>query len=269
MGDIPPTITHSDTGQQCHSSSASVGRSKLEDPIDNEVLKTALELTPLRCMLEDSHGNHLSDLSPAFSPTNNIRNSTKSSFCSYNPASCISHRGSCFNGTSTKSSDEWQTCLEAWQALEPIFRFLRTARKRIWQPFYYDGQCKRHLVHGLGFDESLIHHSPGEDFFQMAKDTLFLSQVDVIWDNPPYTSPQTKRKVLETLKATNKPFCMLLPVAILQSAFCREFLDMDSVQCVYPRRVMVKKKFSGPVPFKLLVWFCYKMKLPKDIYFVD
>ncbi len=49
------------------------------------------------------------------------------------------------------------------------------------------------------------------------KDKEFLEGVDVIFDNPPYTSPETKLKVLEGLKSTGKPFCMLLPLAVVHA----------------------------------------------------
>ena len=38
---------------------------------------------------------------------------------------------------------------------------------------------------------------------------------------------------------------------------------------IFPRRVMVCKTGSRPVPFKFLVWLAYKMALPRDITFVD
>merc|ERR1712194_479134 len=116
-----------------------------------------------------------------------------------------------------------------------------------------------------------VHHRGGEDFFEKVLEKKFLKEkVDVIWDNPPYTSPETKRKVLEGLKATKKPFCMLLPLGVMHAVFVREMLDMSKVQIIIPRKVLVRKKNqTETLPFRLLVWFCYDMNLERDIYFID
>eukprot|EP00392_Amoebophrya_sp_AT5.2_P015896 g16119.t1 len=186
-----------------------------------------------------------------------------------------SQRGSCFL-VKSMVNDEWQTCLSAWKAVaDAVFDlpsserpFLR-ATTRVWAPFYYDGECKKHLTNSLGFRR--VHHEPGEDFFEKVRDARFLEEVDLIWDNPPYTQPQMKQRVLEALVKANKPFCMLLPVAVLHSAFVREIegIDMRKVQVLIPRRVWVKKKGQSPVPFKLLLWFCYGMGLQKDLAFLE
>lgn len=160
-------------------------------------------------------------------------------------------------------NDEWQTCRSAWEALLPILG-ARYRKTRIWQPFFYDGECAKHL-RSLGF-KHVVHTQ--DDFFEKAKDDAFLRSVDLIWDNPPYTSPETKERVLRTLEATGKPFVMLLPLSILHAQFCRDLLDMSQVQAVIPRKVQVRKRNQEPVPFKYLVWLCYKAKLEKDIYFI-
>jgi len=104
----------------------------------------------------------------------------------------------------------------------------------------------------------------------------------VIIDNPPYTGEETKAKVLGALMATNKPFCMLLPMTILHSALLREVVGTAKVQAIIPRRVMVRKasiesgkggsknrgEEATAVPFKYLVWLCYRMNLKKDLYFL-
>lgn len=176
-----------------------------------------------------------------------------------------SQRGSCYQLVRSMTSDEWQTTLAGWRPAATVLKN-RFRQARIWQPFYYDGECKKHL-HALGFKR--VHHRPGEDFFKMIEKPNFLSKIDFIWDNPPYTSPETKQQVLQGLKKTNKPFCMLLPIAIIHSAFVRDLFDMDKVQLLIPRKVEVRKKNQAPVPFKLLLWFCYNMKLERDLYFLS
>ena len=66
---------------------------------------------------------------------------------------------------------------------------------------------------------------------------------------------------------------MLLPISILHVGFVRDIVPMDTVQCIVPRRVFVRK--SGPqhaedsLPFKYLCWFCSRVALPRDLIFVD
>mmetsp|Transcript_33330 Transcript_33330/g.55113 ORF Transcript_33330/g.55113 Transcript_33330/m.55113 type:complete len:209 (+) Transcript_33330:101-727(+) len=161
-------------------------------------------------------------------------------------------------------SDEWQTTLRAWKSVAPLFKAWRG--RRIWQPFYYDGQCASHIIK-LGFPQ--VIHKSGDDFFQRAKDPKFLKKVDVIWDNPPYTSPETKEAVLRALAATGKPFAMLLPISVLHVGFVRQILDMSQVQVIVPRRVYVCKTNGPEVPFKYLCWFCYRAQLKRDIFFLE
>lgn len=166
-------------------------------------------------------------------------------------------------GVSSMVNDEWQTCLESWEAMAEIMAHLK--EKRIWQPFFYDGECAKHLCQ-LGYT-NVVHTR--DDFFEKVKDDKFLRGIDAIWDNPPYTSPETKQQVLKSLAGTGKPFCMLLPLAVLHAQFVRDLLDMSKVQAVIPRKVYVKKRNQEKLPFKYLVWLCYNMDLPKDLYFIS
>jgi hypothetical protein len=100
------------------------------------------------------------------------------------------------------------------------------------------------------------------------KDRSFVDSVDLILDNPPYTDQEIKESVLRDLVATGKPWCMLLPSSILQAAFLRELVDMDKIQVIYPRKVYVSKTGQAEVPFKYLVWLCYKTKMQRDIAFM-
>ena len=59
------------------------------------------------------------------------------------------------------------------------------------------------------------------------KDPKFMKKVDLIWDNPPYTSPETKERVLRALVATGKPFAMLLPISVLHVGFVRDIVDAN------------------------------------------
>ena len=161
-------------------------------------------------------------------------------------------------------NDEWQTTRSSWAAVADLFVAWR--HKRIWMPFYYDGECARHL-RALGFTD-VVHDDV--DFFERVKDGSFMRTVDLIWDNPPYTTAETKERVLRALAACGKPFAMLLPISILHVAFVRDIVDMnDGVQVIIPRRVHVRKIEGSPLPFKYLVWFCVHARLPQDLIFVD
>ena len=161
------------------------------------------------------------------------------------------------------ASDQWQTDFTAWKAIAHLFKKYRT--KQVWQPFFYDGQCAHHLAQ-LGF-QAVTHQK--EDFFQRVRDKNFMKSIDLIWDNPPYTNPETKETVLRTLAQTGKPFAMLLPISVLHVGFVREILDMSLVQVILPRRVHVRKTGGELIPFKYLCWLCYRMCLPRDLYFLD
>jgi hypothetical protein len=143
-------------------------------------------------------------------------------------------------GGGSGASDDWQTCPRSWAAIADILKAFRG--KRVWMPFYYDGQCAEH-VRALGFEH--VHHRPGEDFFVKAREAKFLKKVDLILDNPPYTSPEMKEAVLRALAATGKPFVMLLPISVLHVGFMREVLG----PAVFPDRPTLP--FSRIIPSAL------------------
>ena len=163
----------------------------------------------------------------------------------------------------TVPNDEWQTTRKSWEAVVAHFAIWKD--KRIWMPFYYDGECAAHL-RALGY-RNIIHTD--DDFFERVKDRNFMATVDFIWDNPPYTTPETKEKVLSALASCGKPFAMLLPISILHVGFVREIFDMNQMQCIIPRRVWVKKKDGEEVPFKYLCWLCRRAGLERDLLFAD
>eukprot|EP00793_Prasinoderma_coloniale_P000970 PRCOL_00007060-RA len=166
---------------------------------------------------------------------------------------------------SAGASDDWETLPSAWSAVAPHLAAYRA--RRVWMPFYYNGRCAEHL-RALGFED--VVHERGVDFFERVKDKRFMRSVDLILDNPPYTSPQTKEAVLRTLAATGKPWCMLLPISALHVGFVREAVDVDRLQTLVPRRVMVKKANSRtPVPFKYLCWLAWGCGLERDLILMD
>jgi len=180
-------------------------------------------------------------------------------------AAAKEHKGGGMHGG---DSDEWQTCKESWANIAPLLGHFK--KKRVWMPFYYDGVCASHLRQ-VGFKN--VYHKK-RDFFALAKDKAFLSQIDVVIDNPPYTGEQMKTDVLKTLKEIDKPFVMLLPLTVLHSKLLRDVLDTKHVQAIIPRRVMVRKSEAESeanaedIPFKYLVWLCYRMNIKGGLQFV-
>lgn len=160
-------------------------------------------------------------------------------------------------------NDEWQTTRRSWAAVGRLFEVYKS--RRIWMPFYYDGKCAEHL-RALGF-KNVVHTD--DDFFERVVDPKFMSSIDLIWDNPPYTTPEMKERVLRAIAASGKPFCLLLPISILHVGFVRDIVPMDRVQCIVPRRVWVRKRDAEEIPFKYLCWFCCGTALERDIVFVD
>ena len=132
-------------------------------------------------------------------------------------------------------------------------------------PFYYDGECANHL-RSLGFT-NVVHTD--DNFFERVEDARFMKTVDFIWDNPPYTSQETKDRVLRTMANTGKPFALLLPISVLHVGFVRDLIEMDTVQCIIPRRTWVSKRDGKELGFKYLCWFCSRTALERDLIFVD
>jgi hypothetical protein len=89
--------------------------------------------------------------------------------------------------------------------------------KVLWEPFYASGAAGNHLQ-TLGFDT--VHYD--EDFFQA-------NHGDVVVSNPPFS---IKQKVLERLKALDKPFVLLLPASVLGTKMLRNLFP--DIQVLIP-----------------------------------
>ena len=161
------------------------------------------------------------------------------------------------------SNDEWQTTRRTWASIADFFAAYK--QRQVWMPFYYDGECAKHL-RSLGFT-SVVHEDA--DFFERVKDSKFMKSIDIIIDNPPYTTQEMKERVLRAIVNTGKPFALLLPISILHVGFVRDIVPVDLVQAIIPRRVWVKKRDAVELPFKYLCWFCYRVGLERDLIFVD
>jgi hypothetical protein len=100
------------------------------------------------------------------------------------------------------------------------------------------------------------------DFFET-------SHGDCVVTNPPFS---ILPKVLERLRALNKPFVIIMPTYTMNTQyFQRLFKDIQII--VPPKRIQFKKLVDGaevPTPgcsFDCL-YYCWKMNLPRDVVFL-
>jgi len=177
---------------------------------------------------------------------------------------------------SSMTMDQWQTTLEGWrpvaeQVLEVYAKKTGKssssyAKKNIWQPFFFDGECQQYLQN-LGFT-SVIHTQ--DDFFKKLHDQDFMKKVDIIWDNPPYTTLKMKERVLRALEKCGKPFCILVPITVVQGKMITDVLkELDKIQLIIQRKVYARNGAHEKVTTcKGLCWLCYRMDLPHDLYII-
>ena len=149
--------------------------------------------------------------------------------------------------------DDYYTPFSAWDNIKEYI----PQDKIIWEAFYGDGESGTHLEK-LGFET--IHTN--EDFFDV-------NYGDIIISNPPFTK---KKEVLKRLIDLDKPFIMILPQAVMNNNYIREWFK-DTLQIIIPRRrIQFIKDGNDQNPKKCnfdCFYYCYKMNLPKDIIFLD
>lgn len=138
------------------------------------------------------------------------------------------------------------------EAFDLVFKYLDVKDKRVWSPFYNDGQLIKY-----NFDCELIHED--KDFFKTNVNC------DFIIDNPPYS---IKHKVFERLILLNKPFAMLVPMDTMERQYFITLMkDKDlSIIIPYQRYKFFNNNASTTMPFKT-IWVCVGCKLNKQIIF--
>ena len=146
---------------------------------------------------------------------------------------------------SPKPFDDFNTPVEIWKDIEKYI----PKDKEIWCPFYFNGD---HKLKELGFD--IIHNQ--EDFFKN-------NRGEIIIDNPPFS---IKKHVLKRMIEIDKPFMLIMPVSTL----CYQYFNIykDKIQILVPSKrydFLPDKKASATFD---CLWYCYKMKLDKDITFL-
>lgn len=82
--------------------------------------------------------------------------------------------------------------------------------KIIWCPFDKEWSAFCRVLSSNGFKVVYSHIDNGEDFFEGEP-----KEWDIIISNPPY---KNKRKFIERCFQLGKPFCLLLPITVLNDA---------------------------------------------------
>jgi len=135
--------------------------------------------------------------------------------------------------------------------------------KVIWEPFYGDGKSGEYLKSkGL----NVIHENI--DFFENDKGEIVVS-------NPPF---EKKKEIINRLVELDKPFILIMPVSTL----CYNYAKVlkDDLQIIIPKRRIRFKRYDKKTNTIYKDWekhnntfdclfYCYKMKLDKDIIFLD
>tara|TARA_R110000824_G_scaffold401213_1_gene611305 strand:- start:4464 stop:4943 length:480 start_codon:yes stop_codon:yes gene_type:complete len=156
--------------------------------------------------------------------------------------------------TNDKDSDNYATDKKGWEIIEPYI----PKDKVIWSPFYCDGKQKEYFA-DMGFD--IIHED--KDFFSYTPDC------DIIIDNPPFSK---MKDICIRLKELDKPFILVaFSKVILMKWFQKLF--KDHLQVIIPNKRITfshltnsKEGYSPPFG----AWyFCYKMNLEKDLFFIE
>ena len=157
--------------------------------------------------------------------------------------------------TNQKDSDNYATDALGWEIIKSYI----PRGKRIWAPFYCDGNQKG-IFKSMGFD--IIHED--KDFFQ----EYTTQEYDLIIDNPPFS---TLKKIATILKELDKPFILIAFSKVMLMKWFQK-LFKDDLQAIIPftrptfTHLHHPKKGYTP-PFGVM-YFCYKMKLDKDLIFI-
>jgi len=156
--------------------------------------------------------------------------------------------------TNDKDSDNYATDKSGWEKIEKYI----PKEKLIWSPFYCDGKQKEYFEE-MGYN--IIHED--KDFFS------YIPEYDICVDNPPFSK---MKEICIRLKEIDKPFIMVaFSKVILMKWFQRLFKDDLQVIIPFTRTTFThltnpKKGYTPPFG---VMYYCYKMNLPKDLIFLE
>lgn len=151
--------------------------------------------------------------------------------------------------------DNYSTSKDAYELLKAYIPRDIT----IYDPFYCDGKCKTYMEQV--FPTCTIINEDKDAF-------TWFPECDMIITNPPFSM---KDKVLKWLIEKNKPFCCILPVTyFVTKKFCDlpGYQDFQFIATNTRIKYELKDSVKKPSPYYGSMWYCYGMKLPKNIQWV-
>ena len=145
----------------------------------------------------------------------------------------------------SRKSDQYNTPEWMWRDLVIAYPALVTTK--VWDPFFNDGQSTG-LMRSSGMKK--VKAQTRDDFFK-----VFDQHANhLIVANPPFS---LKQRIIRKLVDTDRPFILLLPIAVMYVGYFKPVLKQCKVivphkQCVFGNARM-KKTITVPSAF-----FCYK-----------
>ena len=144
-----------------------------------------------------------------------------------------------------RKSDQYNTPDWMWCDLVTAFPALRDTL--VWDPFLND-DLSVSLMRAAGMKKVKVQ--TGEDFFKVASN----NQKHLIVANPPFS---LKRRIIQKLMDIDRPFILLLPIAVMYVGYFKPILRKCKVivphkQCIF-KSEKTKKTINVPSAF-----FCYK-----------
>lgn len=162
------------------------------------------------------------------------------------------------NKKSNSKSDNYATPAHVWKDIEQYI----PKDKIIYVPFFLDGGTKQTYL-DLGC-KYVIH----EDVDYFKNNFKF----DLICDNPPFSK---KKQILAKLKADGKPFILLVPPGTMHTNYFRQMFKGDTdIQVIIPKSrihyISGTENEGRPsnCPFDT-IYLCWKMKLPREINWIE
>lgn len=156
--------------------------------------------------------------------------------------------------TNDKYSDNYATDKMGWEMIKDYI----PKDKKIWSPFYCDGKQKEYFKE-MGFD--IIHED--KDFFS------YTPEYDLLIDNPPFSK---FKPICKKLKEIDKPFILVCPARTLQLKHFQDHFK-EHLQIIVPRTrptfTHLENPKKGYTPPFGVMYYLYKLNLPKDLLFID
>jgi hypothetical protein len=125
----------------------------------------------------------------------------------------------------TPESDE---CLTPRYAVKPIIKYI-PKNSIIWAPFDLKSSAFVRVLKRKGFKVVHSHISEGKDFFKYKP-----KKWDMIISNPPWSK---KDSIIERCYKLGKPWCLLLPITVLQGRRTLLFKKYGAEAMVFDTRI--------------------------------